>query len=76
MPSLAATHAEACASSGTSPPETWENKVKMWCQHCASVEELTHMVRAARGVEELAVAINVVRDRKGHGVALEVVKCL
>ncbi len=77
MPSVAAEpHAEANQSSGSSPPETWESRVRMWCQHCSSVEELTHMIRAARGLEELATAIDVVRSCKGRGIASEVIRCL
>jgi len=70
-------HVEANQSSGTSPPaETWEERVRSWCQHCESVEQLTHMIRAARGLQELAIAIDIVRECKNPGVALEVTKCL
>jgi len=68
MPSVAATHAEANQSSGSSPPaETWSDRVRIWCQHCGSVGELAHMIRAARGLQELATAIDVVRSCKGRG---------
>ena len=69
-------HVDPCSSSGTSPPDTWESRVKMWCQHCENVEQLTHMIRAARGLQELASAIDVVRECKGRGIASEVIRCL
>ena len=78
MPSLSTTqpHVNACASSGTSPPDTWEHRVRAWCWACASVEELALMVRTARGLEELATAMDVIRERKGWPVAEAVAKCL
>lgn len=79
MHSVAAerSHAGACESSGTSPPaESWEARVRSWCQHCENVGQLTHMIRAARTLQELAVAVDVVREAKNPGVAGEVLKCL
>jgi len=77
MPSLtpSQSHSDANASTGTSPP-TWEKKVQMWCWWCSSVEELTLMVRTARGLDELAAALDVIREHKGPGVAVEVARCL
>jgi len=74
MPSVTAnqSHAEANQSTGTSPP-TWENRVRAWCWWCSSVGEL---MRTARGLEELATAMNVIRERKGQDVALEIARCL
>jgi hypothetical protein len=54
----------------------WESRVAMWCQHCENVGQLTHMVRGARTVEELASAIDVIREAKNPGVAREVIKGL
>jgi hypothetical protein len=77
MPSVSAEpHTEACASSGTSPPETFEDRVRAWCWWAASIEELIILVRVARGTDELAIALAVIRERKGNGVALEVASCL
>ena len=76
MPTTIATesHAEANQSSGSSPPaEAWASRVEIWCSWCASVEELTILVRAARGVQELATALDVIRTQKGQGIAREVV---
>ena len=69
-------HVNAFESSGVSPPESWEARVAMWCQHCGSAAELAHMVRAARTLQELASAIDVIRDYKNPGVASEVIRCL
>jgi hypothetical protein len=56
--------------------ETWEARVRSWCQHCENVGQLTHMIRGARSVQELAIALDVVREAKNPGVAREVIKCL
>jgi hypothetical protein len=56
--------------------ESWEARVRSWCQHCENVGQLTHMIRGARSVEELAAAIDVIREAKNPGVAMEVVKGL
>jgi hypothetical protein len=54
--------------------ETWEARVRSWCQHC--VGQLAHMIRGARTLQELAIALDVVREAKNPGVAGEVIKCL
>ncbi len=56
--------------------ETWEARVLAWCQHCENVGQLTHMIRGARTLQELAIALDVVREAKNPGVAAEVVKGL
>ncbi len=56
--------------------ESWEARVRSWCHFCENVDQLTHMVRGARTVEELAIALDVIREAKNPGVAMEVVKGL
>ncbi len=78
MRSLAAAepHVNAFEASGSSPPETFEDRVRAWCWWCTSIEELTILVRVARGTDELETALNVIRERKGNDTALAVAACL